>query len=109
QAYETLLSPGKKAYFDYWSQRLAEELGPPDDRRALDLLNVIARNPDGEAQEILRGILTKHIPNDDDRRDRHLRYLLDALTSDGYLVVDSGRYQFRSFLLRDFWLRRMIG
>lgn len=109
RAYETLLSPGKKAYFDYWSQRLAEELGPPDDLQALDLLNAVARNPDGEAQEILRSILRRHIPKDDERRDQHLRYLLDALTSDGYLVLDSGRYQFRSFLLRDFWLRRMIG
>jgi uncharacterized protein len=103
------LSPGKKAYFDYWGQRLTEELGPPDDRQAIELLNVIARNPEGESQEVLRGVLMRHIPEDADRRDRHLRYLLDALTSDGYLVDDNGRLQFRSFLLRDFWLRRMIG
>jgi hypothetical protein len=43
-----LLAPAKRAYFDYWEQRLKEELGPPDDRQALDLLNSVARNPAGE-------------------------------------------------------------
>jgi hypothetical protein len=107
EVYEVLLSPGKKGYFDYWEQRLAEELGTPDDRQALDLLNAVARNPEGEPLHILRSLLEKRIAEPDER-DRQLRYLLDVLQSDGYLVQEGDRFRFRSALLRDFWVRRIV-
>jgi hypothetical protein len=105
--YEALLTPAGKGYFDYWEQRLAEELGTPDDRQALDLLNAVAKNPDGEPLEILRSVLGARL-SDPEQRDRQLRFLLDVLRSDGYLVLEGERYRFRSALLRDFWTRRIL-
>jgi uncharacterized protein len=107
KVYEVLLSPGKKGYFDYWEQRLTEELGAPEDRQALDLLTAVARNPEGEPLRILQSNLGKRI-SDPDQRDRQLRYLLDVLQSDGYLVQEGERFRFRSALLRDFWVRRIV-
>jgi hypothetical protein len=104
--YESLLLPAKRAYFDYWEQRLKEELGHPDDRQTLDLLNSVAKNPSGEPLPVLQSLLGKHIAEPDER-DAKLRYLLDVLQSDGYLVAEDGRFRFRSSLLRDFWQRRI--
>ena len=105
--YEALLSPSKKGYFDYWEQRLTEELGAPDDRHALDLLNAVAKNPEGEPLRVLQAVLGARLP-DPEQRDRQLRYLIDVLQSDGYLVLDGERFRFRSSLLRDFWARRIL-
>ncbi len=104
--YEQLLSPAKRAYFDYWEQRLHEELGSPDDRQSIDLIDVIAKNPEGESVAILKSVLDKHF-QDGAQRDDKLRYLLDVLQADGYIVETGGRFIFRSSLLRDFWLRRV--
>lgn len=106
-AHEALLSPGRKAYFDYWEQRLTEELGPPDDRQAIALLNAAAKDPQGASLQVLRGVLGQHIQNVDER-DEKLRYLLDVLRSDGYLIAEGERFQFRSSLLRDYWARRLL-
>jgi hypothetical protein len=89
-AYEHLLSPEKRTYFDFWEQRLHEELGAPDDRQAIDLLDTIARNPEGEPDTILKSVLDKHF-QDGAMRDEKLRYLLDILRGDGYLVESGGR------------------
>jgi uncharacterized protein len=40
-------------------------------------------------------------------RDDMLRYLLDVLQNDGYLVESRGKFCFRSPLLREFWVRRV--
>ncbi len=45
---------------------------------------------------------------DPEQRDRQLRFLVDVLRSDGYLVLEGERYRFRSALLRDFWARRIL-
>jgi len=107
EAYESLLAQSKKSYFDWWRQRLKEELGAPDNTHAIALLDAAARNPDGEPVRILKQVLSKRI-QDPDERDEKLRYLMDVLLNDGYLVKQSDRYRFRSPLLRDFWLRRTL-
>jgi hypothetical protein len=104
-AYRALLAPAKKAYFDYWAQRLEEELGHPDDRQAIALLNVIAEDLKGASIHSLAGVLGKYI-SEPEKRDEKLHYLLDVLRSDGYLVLESDRFIFRSQLLREFWVRR---
>lgn len=106
QVFENLLSPGKKGYFDYWRQRLKEELGQPDAGLAQMLLNAIAANPSGETRGNLGQVLSTRIHEPDERDDR-LRYLLDVLDGDGYIVGQRSRYRFRSSLLREFWLRRV--
>lgn len=109
QAFESLLRPAKKAYFDFWRQRLVEELGKPDSDFALTLLNAVAVDPYGASRGTLSQCLAKPIRNAEQRRDK-LRYLLDVLINDGYIVeVDgSDRFHFRSPLLREFWVRRVM-
>jgi hypothetical protein len=105
--FEDLLKPAKKAYFDYWRQRLSEELGAPDARLAQFLLNAVAVDPNGCTRGALRQQLGKKVRSAAER-DEKLRYLLDTLESDGYLVEHDGRFVFRSPLLREFWVRRVL-
>jgi hypothetical protein len=109
QAFESLFKPAKKAYFDYWRQRLPEELGQVDASHALLLLNAIAATEQGASRDTLTQVLTKQVRNTGERREK-LRYLLDVLESDGYIVQEegSGRFLFRSPLLREFWVRRVL-
>jgi hypothetical protein len=94
--YEHLLSASKKQYFDYWHQRLREELGAPDDAHAVTILNAVALDPEGASLQTLE----MKLPDAE-----RLQYLIDVLASDGYIVEQQGRFIFRSALLRDFWRR----
>jgi uncharacterized protein len=107
EAYETLLSPSHKAYFDYWRQRLHQELGKPDAGFALALLTAAARDEAGATRSTLQQVLHSHV-EDPIERDEKLRFLLDVLEGDGYLVEEGDRFTFRSPLVREFWLRRVI-
>jgi hypothetical protein len=108
RAFETLLSPGRRSLFDFWVQRLTQELGTPDDKQALVLANAAAIDEHGATKDTLSQELFTRIA-DSDERERQLSFLLDVLQSDGYLVKDGNRYRFRSSLLREFWVRRVIG
>lgn len=107
QVFEDLLSASKKGYFDYWRQRLKEELGQPEAGHALLLLNSAAADPSGASRSALKQVLAERIQEPEARDDR-LRYLLDVLENDGYLVEHDKRYRFRSPLLREFWLKRVV-
>jgi len=102
--YDKMLS--KRPYFDHWEQRLHEELGEPDARYAIDLLNAVARDPTGVSITTLQAVLGKHI-HDADQRDERLTYLIDVLRGDGYLTTAEDRLRFCSPLLRDYWARRI--
>lgn len=106
-AFEDLLSPAHKAYFDYWRQRLYEELGTSDADAALALLAAAARDERGASRNVLEQSLPG-APSDSAPRSAKARYLLDVLEGDGYLVSEEGRYRFRSPLLREYWLRRVL-
>ena len=102
---DTLLGPTFRAYFDYWRQRLTEELGQPDDEQAVALLSA-ASGVDGAGRDTLDAVLRTWI-SDAGPRDDQLRFLLDVLQNDGYLDEVDGRYRFRSALLRQYWARRV--
>lgn len=115
-----LLSPTHRAYFDYWRQRLTEELGRPDDKHALAILAAVAVAPDGSTHAELDTALTPLIAAPEARAEA-LRFLLDVLENDGYLAREvslqagqpapSGsppRFRFRSALLREYWVRRVV-
>lgn len=103
--YEQILS--KRPYFDHWEQRLHAELGQPDARQAIELLNAAACDPSGASMETLQAVLGKHI-QDPHMRDEKLVYILDILRGDGYLTTVDGRERFISPLLRDYWARRVL-
>lgn len=105
RVFDQLLEPANKGYFDYWRQRLHEELGSPDDGLAISLLNAISKDPQGVSRETLSQTLARHIAEPAERSQR-LRYLLDILINDGYLV-ETERYRFRFPLLREYWLKRV--
>jgi hypothetical protein len=107
EAFEELLRPGHKGYFDYWRQRLHEELGRPDGGFAVVLLNAVAEDDRGVSRSTLSRVLAEQIQDPDERAEK-LRYLLDVLEGDGYLVADAGRYRFQSPLLRAYWRRRVV-
>jgi hypothetical protein len=106
RAMDTLLTPSYKSLFDYWRQRLRDELGRPDSDYAATLLHPASRAPEGISLSILKQVLTPAVP-DADTRDDKVRYLLDVLENDGYLVEESRRWRFRSPLLREYWSRRV--
>jgi hypothetical protein len=103
---ETLLSPQHKTLFDWWRQRLREELGFPDADHASQILNTACRTPEGVRRSLFTLALSKQIADPRDREDK-VRYLLDVLENDGYLVEEERRWQFRSPLLREYWRRRV--
>jgi hypothetical protein len=104
--FDDLISPAKRPYFDYWKQRLHEELGQPEDTQAIALLCGVAADPEGATGQTLSAILGPNIADPAARKAR-LTYLLDVLCSDGYLVASTDRYVFRSNLLRDYWRRHV--
>lgn len=107
---EDLLTPAYRAYFDYWRQRLTEELGRPDDQRALALLACAAESHEGATKKALDLALSELVPEPAERQ-RALTFLLEVLENDGYLTLDldaGRRWRFRSALLREYWLRRVL-
>ncbi|MEX1362679.1 MAG: hypothetical protein AB1Z98_06100 [Nannocystaceae bacterium] len=103
-AYRSLLEPARKSAFDWWVQRLHDELGKIDSGHALEMLAAVARDDAGASRSVLAELLQARAVADPE----HHRFLLDALESDGYLVVHQGRYVFRSPLLRDYWRARVL-
>lgn len=104
--YDALLEPANRAHFDYWRQRLDEELGPEMASQATALLNLCCHDSAGPTHAKMRTVLSRLI-EDADLRDKRLRFLVDVLLTDGYLVERDGRFPFRSGLLADFWKRRV--
>ena len=102
RAIDALLHDRKE--FDGWRERRALELGAADARAAFEILRLCAADPAGARKSTLEAALGD--PTFGDRDERRLRFLLDALETDGYLVEHEGRHRFQSPLLREFWLRR---
>ncbi len=103
--FDDLSRPSFRAAFDPWYQRLAEELGPPRDAQARDLLSACARDPQGASREVLEQTLVRHI-QDPTTRSADLTWLLSVLENDGYIVPQGARHRFRSPLLQAYWLGR---
>ena len=106
RAIEGLLDPAHRNYFDYWRQRLYDELGRADADHGVQLLNNCCRAPEGSTRSTLNMALTAAIA-DPGSRDDKLRYLLDVMQNDGYLVEANQRWRFRFLLLREYWVRRL--
>ena len=104
--FENLLQPAHASYFDTWRQRLQDELGKPDSDYALGLLNAVCLDPTGVSRDTLGLWLGSKLSDPEAKTDK-LRYLLNVLDGDGYLIEAKGRYRFRSFLLREYWRRRV--
>lgn len=104
EAYRRLLDPAHRAAFDWWVQRLEEELGRVDAGHAHAVLAAAARDEDGAPRSVTDELLISRGVTDEAGR----RFLLDALHNDGYLVASGAHHMFRSPLLRDYWRARVL-
>lgn len=105
--FDKLLGQGYRVHFDYWRQRLDDELGQPEAAFANRILDLICASSDGMSVDTLSPALQAQIA-DPDARDRLLRHLLQILESDGYLVRhDNGRYAYRLEWLRMYWQKEL--
>ncbi len=111
-AFEALLAPAHRNRFDYWRQRLREELGEPEAGLAIHLLNAICQDRQGASRSTLAQRLNDKITGHRQLTESKdaaglLRYLLDVLETDGYIVEVGARYRFRLEWLREYWRRRV--
>jgi hypothetical protein len=106
-SWQVIHAPPPGSIFDFWEQRLSKHLKTPDSKYAKALLDPIARDPRGATHDILSQALAKWLADQDERLNA-LRYLLELLTADGYLVKDGKRHRFLSPLLREYWRRHII-
>ena len=79
---------------------LFDELGRPDADYAVTLLNSACRAPEAVTRTALSYALARSIGDTGMREDR-LRYLLDILLNDGYLVEENRRWRFRPRAITD--------
>jgi hypothetical protein len=108
-AFAHLLLPNNISQFDTWRQRLEEQFDQSDARAAKDILGHLCRHTDGrERAQILNALMSTRQNADAAGVEDQLARLLLMLQRDGYLLESSGRYSFRSFLLREYWHRREI-
>ncbi len=105
RAWATLLDANHRSHFDHWWSRLGESLATPDAERAHALLHALATTQDGLSRDEAR-VRTMGPSLVEAERDRWA-FVLDTLTSDGYLLEEEGRLRFRSPLLREFWAERV--
>ncbi|HET7503535.1 MAG TPA: hypothetical protein VFK02_21080 [Kofleriaceae bacterium] len=96
----------RRAYFSYWDERLRDSLGAPLDSIARALLAICARADDGASPAAMSQAIAGQVPDAVERAST-LRWTIDVLANDGYLVEHSGRWRFRSGLLRRYWVRHV--
>lgn len=105
--FNKLLGQGYRVHFDYWRQRLDDELGMPEAGYATRILDLLCAESQGMSAEVLTQAMTEQIANTEDR-DRTLRHLLQILENDGYLVRhETGRYAYRLEWLRMYWQKEL--
>lgn len=96
----------RRTYFSYWDERLHDSFGSPSDAIARAMLAVCAAAPEGATLDVMSQAAAPQIA-DPVERPRALKWIIDVLSNDGYLVEHGGRWRFRSGLLRRYWLRHV--
>lgn len=106
-AYERLLSG--RSRFKHWEERLERDLNAADLLFVKLMLTALAKSKAGLTQKQLQARLAKLEPHPDIRLERQANLLI-KLQEEGYTAPpdETGRIQFLSFLLRDFWARNHV-
>lgn len=102
---ETLLD--RRIYFSHWHERLHDALGEPSASIARGLLAICAHDPTGATPDAMSQSIAAIVP-DPPERTKAFKWIVDVLSNDGYLVVQDGRWRFRSGLLRRYWMRHVV-
>jgi len=96
----------KSIRFNTWIERL-KNYGD-DKPYALLLLKELAKIKSGQSRENLLLLIYDKV-NDMNKAEDILNRLLLMLENEGYIMKMSGKYTFRSPILREFWYNRYIG
>ncbi|GHT04515.1 ATP-binding protein [Bacteroidia bacterium] len=102
EAYNRLID---EDHFNSWDERLKEYYDFEDNARKI--LKLCAELPTGRSREDVLANLAIRKGNIE-KIESALTQSLKMLKNDGYLIEDSGKYAFRSPLLRDFWYNKYI-
>lgn len=102
---ETLLD--RRTYFSYWDERLHDALGEPSSSIARAMLAICAQDPAGATPDAMNQSIAAIVP-DPVERTKAFKWVVDVLSNDGYLVLQDGRWRFRSGLLRRYWVRHVV-
>ena len=103
-AYEDLMK--ERAHFSHWLKRLKQQLPNPGEHDCcIALLTMIAKAEDGLTLAALTARLDDKLANEE-----MLSTLLLKLNEEGYISAanEQGRFQFLSFLVRDYWKRNHV-
>jgi len=99
-AFNELLKPAYRGHFSTWEEHIDKNF-PPDESKLLHaILNVCCEKAEGEAFATLQARLGAIRPS---LQARDIKNLLTALVNDGFLQEITGRWRFRSGLLRRYW------
>ncbi|HEY0328786.1 MAG TPA: AAA family ATPase [Rhodopseudomonas sp.] len=99
-AFEQLLAPAYRGSFAAWEEHLTKNFPKPESDILHAILESCAGHPAGETVATLLTKLTQQHPA---ISQRALMDSLTALANDGFLIEATGRWQFRSGLLRRYW------
>jgi len=104
-----LLLPNNLSQFDTWRHRLEEQFSTSDAQTAKDILRHLCQHENGRSRnQIFNVLMSTRQHADPGVIEDQLGRLLLMLQRDGYLLESAGFYAFRSFLLREYWLRREV-
>jgi hypothetical protein len=107
-AYAGLVSTTKTMHFMHWVSRLDLQFGKVAALSVRAILKQCCQKSEGSTRARLRNLMIKRHPqHDSESIDRELVRVLGILERDGYIHGDGARWVFRSFLLRDFWVRHV--
>lgn len=95
-----------ESHFNTWIERIEKQYGSLGEI-AFSLLRTISNTPPGCSRQVLKNILSKKI-QDMEQIEIQLSTLLRMLQNDGYLVEREGKYDFRSPLLKAFWVKYFV-
>ena len=99
-AFETLLQPNRNSEFAVWREHVEKNFPKPDSEIAMKLLHRLSEDQNGDTLDTLIAFLE---PVDAATTKNQVRYVLSMLMNDGIISYISGRYKFRSGLIRRYW------
>lgn len=105
RSFQVLLSPQYRAQFSAWEEHITKNYHPPERSQLRTILDICCATREGNTTETLQGHLSgagPPIPM------RTVKDLLLSLANDGFLRQRDERWQFRSGLLRRYWVEYMV-
>lgn len=105
RAFDDLLHPHNREQFSAWEEHIVKNFPANETARLSKILELCSANSRGELAETLQSRITGQGPP---ISMRAVKNMLISLANDGFLQKREERWQFRSGLLRRYWLEYMV-